>query len=113
MKHQATSRTSDAGALLDKLIGNDAEMRNMIAEEAANLHVARKIYTLRTGAKLTQAQLAKKVGTTQSVISQSAISRLEDADYDGHALAMLTRIAAVLERRVEIRFVPRPKFQST
>ena len=108
MKHQATSRTSDAGALLDKLIGNDAEMRNMIAEEAANLNVARKIYTLRTGAKLTQAQLAKKVGTTQSVIS-----RLEDADYDGHSLAMLTRIAAVLERRVEIRFVPRPKFQST
>ena len=108
MKQQATTRTSDAGALLDKLIGKDAEMIGMIAEEAANLDVARKIYDLRTRAKLTQAQLAKKVGTTQSVIS-----RLEDADYDGHSLAMLTRIAAVLERRVEIRFVSRPKLQTS
>ena len=108
MKNQATSkRTSDAGVLLDKLIGDDAEMRDRIAEEAVNLDIARKIYDLRTQAKLTQAQLAKKVGTTQSVIS-----RLEDADYDGHSLAMLTRIAAVLQRRVEIRFVPRTKLQT-
>jgi hypothetical protein len=33
------------------------------------------------------------------------ISRLEDADYDGHLLAMLRRIAAALNKRVEIRFV--------
>ena len=39
--------------------------------------------------------------------TQSVISRLEDADYEGHSLAMLNRIAAALERRVEIRFVPR------
>jgi predicted transcriptional regulator len=50
--------------------------------------------------------LARKVGTTQSVIS-----RLEDADYDGHSLAMLRRIASALEKRVEIRFVPSPKLQ--
>ena len=42
------------------------------------------------------------MGTTQSVIS-----RLEDADYEGHSLAMLNRIAAAVERRVEIRFVRR------
>jgi predicted transcriptional regulator len=44
----------------------------------------------------------KRVGTTQSVIS-----RLEDADYEGHSLAMLNRIAAAVERHVEIRFVLR------
>jgi hypothetical protein len=44
------------------------------------------------------------VGTTQSVIS-----RLEDADYAGHSLAMLNRIAAAVERRVEIRFLPRKR----
>jgi DNA-binding XRE family transcriptional regulator len=62
--------------------------------------VARKIYDLRTKAGLTQRQLAKLVGTTHSVIS-----RLEDADYEGHSLAMLNRIAAAMDRRVEIRFV--------
>jgi len=41
------------------------------------------------------------VGTTASVIC-----RLEDADYDGHSLGMLRRIAAALDKRVQIRFVP-------
>ena len=67
----------------------------------ANDHVARKITTLRAKAGLSQRQLARMVGTTASVIC-----RLEDADYEGHSLAMLNRIAAVLNRRVEIRFVP-------
>lgn len=63
--------------------------------------VARKIVELRTSAGLSQRQLAKLVGTTASVIC-----RLEDADYEGHSLAMLRRIAAALKQRVEIRFVP-------
>lgn len=37
---------------------------------------------------LSQRELAKLVGTTASVIC-----RLEDADYDGHSLSMLIRIA--------------------
>jgi hypothetical protein len=45
--------------------------------------------------------LAELVGTTES-----AISRQEDAAYDGHSLTMLRRIAAVLNQRVEVRFVP-------
>jgi hypothetical protein len=32
--------------------------------------------------------------------------RLEDADYEGHSLAMLRRIAAALDKRVDIRFLP-------
>jgi transcriptional regulator with XRE-family HTH domain len=56
---------------------------------------------LRIAAGLTQAQIARLIGTTASVIS-----RLEDADYEGHSLVMLRRIAGVLNRRVEIRFVP-------
>jgi transcriptional regulator with XRE-family HTH domain len=60
--------------------------------------VARKIVDLRTQAGLSQRQLAKLAGTTASVIC-----RLEDADYEGQA--MLNRIVAALNRRVEIRFV--------
>ena len=71
-----------------------------LEEERANADIARKIYRLRTKAGLTQRQLAKLVGT-----SASAICRLEDADYAGHSLAMLRRIAAALDKRVEIRFL--------
>src|SRR6266568_2180162 len=72
-----------------------------LEETEANDAVARKIYELRTKARLTQRQLAKLVGTTASVICL-----LEDADYEGHSMAMLNRIAAALKQRVEIRFVP-------
>jgi DNA-binding XRE family transcriptional regulator len=76
-----------------------------LEEARANAAVARTIFKLRTEARLTQAALAKMVGTTASVIC-----RLEDADYEGHSLAMLNRIARALHRKVEIRFVPeRPK----
>ncbi|HEX3717908.1 MAG TPA: helix-turn-helix domain-containing protein [Verrucomicrobiae bacterium] len=64
--------------------------------------LARKIYALREEAGLTQERLAKLVGTTPSVIS-----RLEDSEYEGHSLTMLKRIAAAVNKRVEIRFVPR------
>ena len=103
-KHQ--KRTSDALALVEALTGRDPEMTELVEQERANLDIARKIYELRTTARLSQTELARKVGTTQSVIS-----RLEDADYDGHSLDMLRRIAAALQNRVEIRFVPRPKLQ--
>jgi transcriptional regulator with XRE-family HTH domain len=69
--------------------------------------VARQILQLRSEAGLSQRQLAKLVGTTASVIC-----RLEDADYEGHSLAMLRRIAAALRQRVEIRFVPCGKLQA-
>jgi ribosome-binding protein aMBF1 (putative translation factor) len=99
-------RTTDALALVDALTGRDPEMAELVEQERANLDVARKIYELRTKGGLSQTELARRVGTTQSVIS-----RLEDADYDGHSLDMLRRIAAALENRVEIRFIPRRKLQ--
>ncbi len=72
-----------------------------LAEERTNAEVARKIHDLREKCGLTQRQLAQLVGTTASVIC-----RLEDADYEGHSLAMLNRIATALNRRVEIVFKP-------
>jgi ribosome-binding protein aMBF1 (putative translation factor) len=83
MPNQKTQkRTSDALELMSRLTGDSPEMLELLEPERANLDIARKIYALRTKAKLSQVELAKKVGTTQSVIS-----RLEDADYDGHSLA--------------------------
>jgi len=84
----------------NRYVGKDKKKAEAFEAELANADVARKIYDLRTQAGLTQGGLAKLVGTTASVIS-----RLEDADYEGHSLAMLRRIAAALNKRVEIRFV--------
>jgi ribosome-binding protein aMBF1 (putative translation factor) len=85
----------------DRYIGTDPARTESFEEELINAELARKIHDLRTDAGLTQKQLADRVGTTASVIS-----RLEDADYQGHSLAMLRRIATALGKRVEIRFMP-------
>jgi len=94
--------TTDAVEILHRRYYEGRPTRIAALEEArANDEVARRIYELRTKAKLSQRQLAKLIGTTASVIC-----RLEDADYEGHSLPMLRRIALALDRRVEIRFVP-------
>ncbi len=94
--------TTDAVEIIHRRYFKGKPERLKALEEArADGEVAWKIFELRTKAGLTQAQLAKVIGTTASVIC-----RLEDADYQGHSLAMLRRIAAALDQRIEIRFVP-------
>lgn len=93
--------TSDALEILRRMEGDDPELAKLIAEEEGNAAIARQIYNLRTKHKLTQQQLAKRIGTTQSVIA-----RLEDADYEGHSLGMLYRIARALDCLVSVAFVP-------
>ena len=87
--------------LYDRYIGDDPERVREYEEEVLNAEIARKIYQLRTKAGLSQRELARRVGTTAS-----AICRLEDADYEGHSLFMLKRVASALNKRIEIRFVP-------
>src|SRR5215510_9743999 len=94
------SGTSALG-ILDRITGDDPELRDAIRLQKQNIIVGQEIYAARASAGLSQAQLAKLVKTTQSVIS-----RLEDADYEGHSFAMLQRIAIALEQRLQIRFVP-------
>jgi len=94
-------RTRDAAVILARLTGRDPGLRRQIEAETLGMRVAQMIHAARTAARLTQTQLAQLVGTTQSVVS-----RLEDASYEGHSLSMLQRIAEALHRRIEIRFVP-------
>ena len=102
MKKPKIEKTSDAVEILHRrYVRGDAEKLAELERIRADDAVARKIYDLRTKSGLSQRGLAKLVGT-----SASAICRLEDADYEGHSLAMLNRIAEALDRRVEIRFVP-------
>ena len=91
-------RTTDAVEILHRrYVGEDPERKAALETARVHAEVARTIYELRTEAGLTQHELAKAVGTTQSVIS-----RLEDEDYEGHSLAMLNRIARALNQRVSV-----------
>lgn len=94
-------RTTDAVEIMENMIGDDPQLNQIYAEAKINAHVAQLIYDARKEAGLTQAQLAQLVGTQQSVIA-----RLEDADYEGHSLSMLNRVAEVLQRKVIIDLVP-------
>ena len=98
---KATATPPDAVAFLDDLFGHEADWQPLVERARANQDVAHALYNLRTEHGLTQQQLAERVGTKQAVIA-----RLEDADYEGHSLRMLTRIAAVLQQRVKVEFVP-------
>ena len=102
MSKSKNKPTADAVEILRRrLVAGKPERMAELEQIRADDAVARKIYDLRTKAGLSQRAFAKLVGTTASVIC-----RLEDADYEGHSLAMLNRIAAALNKRVEIRFVP-------
>ena len=87
--------------LYDRYVAGDTKREEVYEDEVINAEIARKIYELRTKAGLTQEELADRVGT-----AKSAICRLEDADYEGHSLSMLKRIAEALDKRIEIRFLP-------
>lgn len=101
MNNTVNHLTSDAVDILDIEFGTDPGYQELRAQERVKSQAARAIYQARIAAGLTQAELARRVGTTQSVIS-----RLEDADYDRHSLALLERIATALHRQVEVRFLP-------
>ena len=91
-------RKNDAVSILHRrYIDDDAERKASLQEERVNAEVARMIYELRKEANLTQKELAEMIGTTQSVVS-----RLEDADYNGHSLSMLSRIAKALNRALAV-----------
>ena len=91
-------RTADAIEILGAIVAGDTELEELVAEETVNAEVAALIRDARARAGVTQAELAGLVRTTQSVIA-----RLEDADYRGHSLTMLQRIAGALGQRVEVR----------
>jgi transcriptional regulator with XRE-family HTH domain len=81
-------------------IDGKPEMQELLREARLNARIAREIYTLRTERGLTQKELAQRIGTTAT-----AISRLEDADYDGHSLSILKKIAKALGKEIDVQFI--------
>ncbi|MBI1388293.1 MAG: helix-turn-helix domain-containing protein [bacterium] len=94
-------RKMDALSTIRRKFGNYPGFEEGVDQARTDLVIGQLIYDARMEAGLSQAELAKRVGTTQSVIS-----RLEEADYEGHSLSMLQRVAAALNKRVRIEFEP-------
>ena len=91
-------RTTNAVEILHRrYIKDDAERKASVQAERVNAEVARLVYDLRKDAGLTQKELAELIDTTQSVVS-----RLEDAEYDGHSLSMLHRVAEALKQKLTV-----------
>jgi ribosome-binding protein aMBF1 (putative translation factor) len=82
-----------------------ATYRKSFARALQQVDLALLVREMRQDARLTQAELARKVGTTQSVIA-----RLEDAEYTGHSLTMLERIAAVCGVALKLHAEKKPNF---
>ncbi|CAN5149832.1 hypothetical protein BH11CYA1_BH11CYA1_51220 [soil metagenome] len=100
-KKLKSRKIADGIELLDrKYVRKDEKMKKMVEEEFEKLQIGQQIYDLRKEANLTQEELADLVGTTGSVIS-----RLESAEYDGHSVKMLQRVASALGKKVTINIV--------
>ena len=107
VKKKAKSTTNGVEILHKRYIGNNTARKALLEKERVNAEVAQLIYDLRTQAGMTQKALADRIGTTQSVIS-----RLEDADYEGHSLDMLTRVANALNQRLILQMESKDNPQS-
>lgn len=91
-------KTQEAVRILHgRYVKDDPERKAALQEERVNAEVARLIHEMRAAAGFSQQQLAELIGTTQSVIS-----RLEDADYEGRSLSMLERIATALNQKLTV-----------
>lgn len=103
MTKKRTHKTKAAVTIMNEAFGNDPARRTRIEDVKQAMALGQQIHDARKAAGLTQAQLAERVGTTQSVICD-----LEDAEYEGHSMPMLRRIAAALNLSVRVSFVPSP-----
>jgi transcriptional regulator with XRE-family HTH domain len=79
----------------------DEEFRNLFFRAYTRNEIAAQLITLRGKRNLRQADLAKLAKT-----GQSAISRIEQADYESWNYKTLLRVAEVLKARLTVRFDP-------
>lgn len=105
-KHQLEAVTFDVthkpikSILESKPKWRDAEYRQEYMECATHQTIAWQIKINREKRSLTQANLAKLIGTTQS-----GISRAEDIEYGKHNLATLLKIANAFDCALMVNFV--------
>jgi ribosome-binding protein aMBF1 (putative translation factor) len=91
--------------IVEQRARKSATYRKTFARSLQQIDLALLVREMRADAGLTQAEIARRVGTTQSVIA-----RLEDAEYTGHSLSMLERIASACGVALKLRAEKKPNF---
>jgi len=92
-----TPKTDRVRTLHSRLVGVDPEGSRALEAERRHQRLARKLRDLRQQAGWSQAELAKRAGT-----SPSTISRLESSAPECASLAVIERIAQALGGTVDI-----------
>jgi DNA-binding XRE family transcriptional regulator len=91
--------------IIEQRARKSATYRKTFARTLHRIDLAMLVREMREDSGLTQTELARKVRTSQSVIA-----RLEDAEYTGHSLAMLERIAEVCGVGLKLHAEKKPHF---
>lgn len=82
----------------------EGDSARRLNNDLLNSEIAQLVLQARTEAGLSQAELAERVGT-----SQSAIGRLENENYSGHSVAVLRKVGDALGRRLRVSWDDRQK----
>lgn len=96
-------KTKDLAAVLRQTLDRNPALAAAVVAERFHARLASDLYEARRAAGLTQQEVADRAGTKQPVVA-----RLEDADYEGHSLKLLRRIAAALGKCVQVSLVDPP-----
>ncbi len=108
MTHESEIKSEALSYLYDRCYKDHPERLASLEEEMINVEVAQCLYNLRSETELTLEKFAESVGVEVSVIED-----LEEADYEGNALATLTRIASVVGKIVQLKWIEtRPESKS-
>jgi transcriptional regulator with XRE-family HTH domain len=87
--------------LIKQRFGIDPRTDAGVQAFAEGFRLAQAVYDARQAAGMTQEQLAKAIGATESDIAD-----LENANYDGDSISMLRRIAEALKLKLRVELVP-------
>ena len=93
--------TNDAVEILKNRIKQDPELANYVEEERKRLMLAEKIRQARHESGLSQKEVARRIGTTQS-----AVARLESGNYERLSLSTLIKVTHALNRRLSLEILP-------
>ena len=104
MRKHATVVAADKW--LDGLIQGSAAFQTQVEEELAAINVAQDLVALRESRGLSQAQLADRLG-----ITQSAIAQLESAQPKNVELRTLVRVATAVGGHVDVSIRPRQQIE--
>jgi ribosome-binding protein aMBF1 (putative translation factor) len=99
-------KRDEHAAFVEERMRRSPRYRRAYARHGRRIDLAMLVHEMRDAASLSQVELARRVGTTQS-----AIARLEDAEYTAHSLQTIEKIAAVCGVTLKLHAQKRRKLE--